>query len=92
MVPIIPRGLLASFDNIACVSTTSPVCSILTSCDIPFSEIVLMRLTRCVNHTDRIRLYQSEIHVIDHMCSLAWLVSLDACPKLDTHPFKEIRL
>ena len=42
-----------------------------TSCDIPFSEIVLMRLTRCVNHADRIRFYQSEIRVIDHMCFLA---------------------
>jgi len=34
MVPIIPHGLLVSFDTVACVSTTSPVCSILSSCNI----------------------------------------------------------
>ena len=34
MVPIIPHGLLASFDIVACVSTTSPVCLILSSCNI----------------------------------------------------------
>ena len=34
MVPISPHGLLASFDTIACVSVTSPVCSILSSWDI----------------------------------------------------------
>ncbi len=71
MVPIIPCGLLVSFDTIACVSTTSPVCMMLTSCDIPFLEIVLMHSTRCVNHADQIRLYQSEIRVINHVCFLA---------------------
>ena len=42
-----------------------------TSCDIPFLEVVLMHLTHCVNHADRVQLYQSEIHIIDHVCSLA---------------------
>jgi len=37
-----------------------------TSLYISFLEIVLMRLTHCVNHTDQVRLYQSEIRVIDH--------------------------
>jgi len=73
MVPIIPCGLLASFDSIACVSTTSPVCSILSSCDIPFLEIVLMHLTHYVNHADRIQLYQSEI------CGSRVLSSLGSC-------------
>ena len=71
MVQIIPHGLLTSFDTVACVSTTSPVCSILSSCDIPFLEIALMCLTHCVNHADWVQLYQSEIRVIDHVCSLA---------------------
>ena len=34
MVPNIPHGRLVSFDTIACVSTTSPGCLILPSCDI----------------------------------------------------------
>jgi len=74
MVPIVPRGLLASFDTIARVSATSPVLDIIIMrhhVTFPFLAMALMRLTRCVNHADRGQLYQSEICIIDHVCSLA---------------------
>jgi len=71
MVPIIPRGLLVSFDNIACVSTTSPVCLILSSCNITLSASFGNGTDAFdINHADQVRLYQSEIHAIDHVCSL----------------------
>jgi len=48
-----------------------------------------MRLTHCVNHTDRVWLYQSEIHVIDHM---HFILGIHLSSKTSTIYYLDIRL